>query len=64
MRPLFLKGLELYARDGLSKSSGPGEALVEVVDTVHAGKAVGPEDVDLIVFYASSKGKPTTILSK
>ena len=64
MRPLFLKGLELYVRVGLTKSSGPDEALVEVVDTVHAGKAVGPEDVDLIVFYASSKGKPTTILSK
>ena len=54
----------MYARDGLSKSSGPGEALVEVVDTMHAGKAVGPEDVDLIVFYASSKVKPTTILLK
>ena len=48
----------------MTKSSGPDEALVEVVDTVHAGKTVGPEDVDLIVFYASSKVKPTTILLK
>ena len=56
MRPLFLKGLELYARDGLSKSSGPGEALVEVVDTMHAGKAVGPEDVDLIVSMKAARG--------
>ena len=62
---VILKGrLELYTKDGMTKSFGAGEALIEVVDTVHAGKAVGPDDVDLVVFYAGSKGMPTTILPK
>jgi len=37
---------------------------VEVVNTVHAGKALGTDDVDLVVFYAGSKGQSTTVLSK
>ena len=62
---VILKGrLELYSKDGMTKAFGPGEALIEVVNTVHAGKAVGPDDVDLVVFYAGSKGKSTTVLSK
>ena len=62
---VILKGrLELYLKDGMTKAFGPGEALIEVVNTVHAGKAVGPDDVDLVVFYAGSKGKSTTVLSK
>lgn len=48
----------------MTKSFEAGEALIEVVNTVHAGKAVGPDDVDLVVFYAGSKGMPTTVLSK
>ena len=56
--------LELYSKDGMTKTFGPGEALIEVVNTVHAGKAVGQDDVDLIVFYAGKKGQPTTVLSK
>ena len=56
--------LELYSKDGMTKTFGPGEALIEVVNTVHAGKAVGRDDVDLIVFYAGKKGQPTTVLSK
>ena len=56
--------LELYLKDGTTKSFGPGEALVEVVNTVHAGQAVGPDDVDLVVFYAGSKGQSTTVLAK
>jgi len=62
---VILKGrLELYTKDGMTKSFGVGEALIEVVNTAHAGKAVGPDDVDLVVFYAGSKGIPTTVLSK
>jgi len=62
---VILEGrLELYLKNGTTKSFGPGEALVEVVNTVHAGKAVGPDDVDLVVFYAGSKGLSTTILSE
>ena len=61
---VILEGrLELYLKNGTTMSFGPGEALVEVVNTVHAGKAVGPDDVDLVVFYAGSKGLSTTILS-
>ena len=62
---VILKGrLELYTKDGMTKSYEAGEALIEVVNTVHAGKAVGPDDVDLVVFYAGSKGMRTTVLSK
>ena len=62
---VILKGrLELYTKDGMTKSFGSGEAVIEVVNTVHAGKAIGPDDVDLVVFYAGSKGMPTTVLSK
>ena len=62
---VIIKGdLELYSEDGTTKTFGPGEALIEVVNTVHAGKALGSEDVDVVVFYAGSKGQPTTVLSK
>ena len=62
---VIIKGhLELYSEDGTTKTFGPGEALIEVVNTVHAGKALGSEDVDVVVFYAGSQGQPTTVLSK
>lgn len=62
---VILKGnLELYLEDGRTKVFGPGEALVEVVNTVHAGKSIGNDDVELVVFYAGSKGQPTTVLSE
>ena len=62
---VILKGnLELYLEDGRTKVFGPGEALVEVVNTVHAGKSIGNDDVELVVFYAGSKGQSTTVLSK
>ena len=55
---VILKGnLELYLEDGRTKVFGPGEALVEVVNTVHAGKSIGNDDVELVVFYAGSKGQ-------
>ena len=62
---VILKGhLELYSEDGMTKTFGPGEALIEVVNTVHAGKALGSENVEVVVFYAGSQGKPTTVLAK
>ena len=61
---VILKGrLDLYVKDGLVRSFGPGDALVEIVDTVHAGKAVSSDDVELVVFYAGSTGNPTIVLS-
>ena len=62
---VILKGnLELYLEDGRTKVFGPGEALVEVVNTVHAGKSIGNDDVELVVFYAGNKGQSTTVLSE
>ena len=48
----------------MTRALGPGEALIEVVNTVHAGKPLGSEDVDLVVFDTGSQGQPTTVLSK
>ena len=42
----------------------PEHTLIEVVNTLHSGKAVGSKDVDLIVFYAGEKGQKTTILKE
>ena len=62
---VILKGnLELYLEDGRTETFGQGEALVEVVNTVHAGKAIGNDDVELIVFYAGSMGQSSTVLSE
>ena len=62
---VILKGnLELYLEDGRTKTFRQGEALVEVVNTVHAGKAIGNHDVELIVFYAGSMGQSSTVLSE
>jgi len=42
----------------------PGEVIVEVIDTVHTGQAIGAEDVEVVVFYAGVEGMPTTVLQK
>ena len=54
--------LELKLQDGAQKIYRKGDALIEVVNTIHTGKALGPTDVDLIVFYAGEKTMTTTIL--
>lgn len=62
---VILKGsLELKLMDGTRRIFQAGEALIEVVDTVHSGRALDNEDVDLIVFYAGIQGTPTTIFVK
>ena len=62
---VILEGtLELYLANGTRKKYRKGEALIEVINTIHFGKAVGTEPVDLIVFYAGEQNKQTTILSK
>ena len=54
---VILEGrLELYLKGGTTRVFGPGEALVEVVNTVHAGKALGTDDVDLVVFKQAARG--------
>ena len=60
---VILEGaLELELLDGTTKVFKEGEALVEVVNTIHSGKATGQQDVKLIVIYAGIQGTPTTIL--
>ena len=56
--------LELYLQNGSKKRYESGDTLIEVVNTLHSGKAVGSKDVHLIVFYAGEKGQQTTILNE
>ena len=56
--------LELYLKNGSKKRYEKGDTLIEVVNTLHAGKAIGNKDVHLIVFYAGEKDQQTTILNK
>mgnify|MGYP001258740785 FL=1 len=56
--------LELHLQNGTKKIYESGDALIEVVNTLHSGKAMGDKDVNLIVFYAGEKGRQTTILKK
>ncbi len=61
---VILQGtLELKLKDGSQKIYQKGDALIEVVNTIHAGKALGTKDVDLIVFYAGEEAMPTTVLT-
>ena len=61
---VILEGtLELKLKDGSQKIYRKGDALIEVVNTIHAGKALGTNDVVLVVFYAGEEGIPTTVLS-
>ena len=55
--------LEPKLQYGTQKIYRIGDALIEVVNTIHTGKALGPTDVDLIVFHAGEKTMPTTILA-
>ena len=56
--------LELRLKNGITKRYKAGETLIEVVNTLHSGKALGSEDVRLIVFYAGENSQPTTVLKK
>lgn len=61
---VILQGtLELTLKNGNRKTYKKGDALIEVVNTVHSGKALGETDVELVVFYAGQKDIPTTVLS-
>lgn len=53
--------LEVTLKDGRKKRLTAGEALVEVVDTLHNGRNVGGQPVKLIVFYAGAVGRPLTV---
>ncbi len=57
-----LKGVaEIETVDGKTRRIGAGEALVEVMHTVHRGRAIdGPAEI--LVFYAGAVGLPVTVL--
>ena len=62
---VILQGtLQLTLQDGTTRLFKQGDALIEVVNTVHTGKSLGPKDAVVLVFYAGSKDLPTTVQVK
>jgi quercetin dioxygenase-like cupin family protein len=53
--------LEITLTDGRAKRMEPGDALPEVTDTMHMGRALSKTPVKIVVFYAGSAGKALTI---
>lgn len=53
--------LSVELEDGRHLSFGAGEAVVEVVNTLHNGKNRGSEPVKLAVFYLGVEGIPNVI---
>lgn len=59
---VILEGtLEVSLKDGRAKRFQPGDAIAEVVDTLHNGRNVGATPVKIMVFYAGASGKPLTV---
>ena len=55
--------LELRHQDNKKRIFNTGDALIEVVNKIHTGKSIGPDDLIVIVFYAGSENLPTTVLA-
>ncbi len=53
--------LQVTGADSVKRVYSPGEAFAEVVDTPHEGSALGKEDVKLVAFFLTAKGKPVSI---
>ena len=53
--------LEITLTDGRTKRMQPGDALSEVTDTMHMGRALSKTPVKIVVFYAGSVGKALTV---
>jgi quercetin dioxygenase-like cupin family protein len=53
--------LAVEVEGGKKLSFGAGEAIIEVVDTMHNGKCMGNEPVKLAVFYLGHEGTPNVI---
>jgi quercetin dioxygenase-like cupin family protein len=54
--------LTVTLEDGEELKAGKGEAFIEVVNKWHMGKNIGTTPVELIVFYAGTKGLEHTVL--
>jgi len=53
--------LEVKLKDGAVKRLKSGDALAEVVNTLHNGRNVGSVPVKLVVFYVGAKGSQLTV---
>jgi len=53
--------LEVVLKDGRAKRLQAGDALAEVVDTLHNGRNLGNVPVRLIVFYAGTSGQSLSV---
>lgn len=59
---VLLQGsLDISLKDGQVKHLRAGDALAEVVATLHNGRNVGADPVKIMVFYAGAVGTPVTI---
>ncbi|AOT08407.1 cupin domain-containing protein [Pseudoalteromonas luteoviolacea] len=67
LHPVINAGVVLSGELHVTKKSGEqlilksGDPIVELVNQWHKGKAVGEEDVRIIVFYAGEQGKEITV---
>ena len=59
---IMLEGeIEVHLKDGQVKRVKQGEALAEVVHTLHNGKNIGTVPARMAVFYAGSTGAQLTL---
>ena len=59
---MLLQGrLEVISADNERLELNAGDALIEMVNTVHYGKSLGPEPAVIVVVYAGAVGLPTTV---
>ncbi|MCA1931325.1 cupin domain-containing protein [Rheinheimera sp.] len=56
--------LEIRLKNGKRNVVKTGDALAEVVNTVHNGKNIGPEPVHLLIFYAGAAGQANSTAVK
>ena len=62
---LILEGtLEVALKDGRSKRFQSGEAIAEVVNTMHNGRNVGDTPVKILVFYTGAAGHSLTVMER
>ena len=59
---VLLRGeLTVVTEDRRTLHLKAGEAIVEVVNTLHSGKNEGDKPAEIIVFYAGTVGAPITV---
>ena len=59
---VLLQGrLRVEGDNGATLLLEPGQALIEVVNTVHRGVSLGPDPAVIVVVYVGPKGQPTTL---